>query len=574
MRRIAQIDIIMAPSNEKFSAMVPRSYLIPYPVESFSNPVSILSGSASIGTDFRNSIRLSDDSVAPQHAQITFEEGIFYLHDLDSVNGTFVNRKRIQKSAIKHHDKIGIGDRTFLFLLQPESSIHLHPHDSEKLSDTVSIGDDAIDPSELLARKAAVAASDLFIEPQIVDPTASEKLSAAHHRLAMLYQLSEKIRTTSDLDRLLNQGVEFLLQAIPEAERAVIMLWSSHSGTLEIKALKHREGNGETGAIRISRTVMDWVLSEKMALVSQNVLDDQRFDESESIRINSLNSIICVPITSDDNVTGIIYTDSSDIFEPLTQDDAAFTAAVANELALCIDNIRLQEQAIINERMAAIGMTISNLSHNIRNMIALNQNAVDLMGMHLRRMDDEKINRSWQRIEASFARINNLSADMLEYAKDYKIKLKPVDINKLIKGNCDFFKHGLANEQIQTELILAPSNPKWIMDKVQFQRALLNLLVNAIYAIGDSEDGKITITSTVEDDKQLIVSVGDNGCGVAPEKRDKIFELFYTTKGTEGSGLGLPMVKRFMEKMKGELVMQSQVGEGSSFQMIFPKLPT
>jgi signal transduction histidine kinase len=561
----------MVPSDEKLSAVAPRSYLIPYPVESFSNPVSILSGSASIGTDYRNSIRLSDDSVAPQHAQITFEKGIFYLQDMDSTNGTYVNRKRIQKSAIKHHDKIGIGDRTFLFLLQPESSIYLHPHVSEKLSDTVSIGDDAIDPSELLARKAAIAASDLFIEPRIEDPTGSEKLSAAHHRLSLLYQLSEKIRATSDLDQLLNQGVEFLLQAIPEAERAVIMLWSSASGTLEIKALKHREENREAGAIRISRTVMDWVLSEKMALVSQNVLDDQRFDESESIRVNSLNSIICVPITSEDNVTGLIYADSSDILEPLTQDDAAFTAAVANELALCIDIIRLQEQAIVNERMAAIGMTISNLSHNIRNLIALNQNAVDLMGMHLRRIGDEKIDRSWQRIEASFARINNLSADMLEYAKDHEIKLEPVDTNKLIKVYCDFIRHGLANEQIQTELLLSPSNPKWVMDKVQFQRALLNLLVNAIYAIGDNENGKITIASTIEDKNQLIVSVSDNGCGIETEKRDKIFELFYTTKGTEGSGLGLPMVKRFMEKMKGELVLQSQVGKGSTFKMIFPK---
>jgi signal transduction histidine kinase len=573
-RHIAQIDKTMVPTKEKNSASAPRSYLIPYPVESFSNPATIFSGSASIGADYRNSIRLPHASVAPHHAQITFEKGVFYLHDLDSASGTFVNRKRIRKSAIKHHDKIGIGDQTFLFLLQPQSSIHLRPRDSEILSDTVSIGGDTIDPSELLARKAAVAASDLFMKPRIEDPTASEKLSAAHRRLSLLYQLSEKIRATSDLDRLLDQGVDFLLQAIPEAERAVIMLWSGSGGVLEIKALKHREENREAGAICISRTVMDWVLSEKMALVSQNVLDDQRFDESESIRVNSLNSIICVPMMSQDNVTGLIYADSSDILEPLTRDDAAFTAAVANELALCMDNIRLQKQAIVNERMAAIGLAISNLSHNIRNLIALNQNAVDLMGMHLRRMGNEKINRSWQRIEASFVRINNLSADMLEYAKDQQIQLKPVDVNKLIKGNCDFFNHGLANEQIQTELLLSRSNPKWVMDRDQFQRALLNLLVNAIYAIGPGKDGKITVTSTVEDEKRLMVGVSDDGCGIAPEKLDKIFELFYTTKGTEGSGLGLPMVKRFMEKMKGELMVQSRIGEGSTFKMIFPKFST
>lgn len=552
----------------------PRSYLIPYPVESFSNPVTILSGEASIGTDIRNAIRLSHESVDPHHAQISFKDGIFYLHDLDSKSGTYVNQKRIQTSAIQHHDKIGIGGRTFMFLLQPDSAINVHPRADDKGAKSVWIGEDAIDPSELLARKADTAASELFLEPGIGDPTGSDKLSAAHRRLSLLYQLSEKVRATNDLDMLLDQGVEFLLQAIPEAQRAVIMVWSSSSGSLEVKAMQSREPNREGGAIRISRTVMDWVLTEKMALVSQNVLDDQRFDESESIRVNSLNSIICVPITKDDHVTGLLYADSSDVFEPLSQEDAAFTAAVANELALCIDNLQLQKQAIINERMAAIGMTISNLSHNIRNLIALNQNAVDLMGMHLRKMDDAKINRSWHRIEASFARINNLSADMLEYAKDYEIKPKPVNINKLIRANCDFFRHGLTNERIETELILSPSNPKWVMDKVQFQRALMNLLVNAIYAIGENEHGKITIATSMEDEQQLMVSVSDNGCGIPPEKREKIFELFYTTKGTEGSGLGLPMVKRFMEKMKGELVVQSQVGEGSIFKMIFPKLPT
>ena len=550
---------------------VPRSYLIPYPVESFSSPVAILSGAASIGADYRNVIQLSDESVSERHAQITFENGAFYLRDLDSKNGTYVNQKRIHKSTIKHHDKIGIGNRTFLFLLQPESNLSIQPHAARSESEKVSIGEDAVDPSELLARKAKVAASEMFLEPGI-DPADAEKLPSALMRLSLLYQLSEKLHSTNDLDVLLNQGVEFLLQAIPEADRAVIMLWSSTSGALEIKALKNREPKSDAGAIRISRTVMDWVLTEKMALVSQNVLDDQRFDESESIRINSLISIICVPIMKDDKVTGILYADSSDIFEPLSQDDAAFTAAVANELALGIDNIRLQKQAIVNERMAAIGMTISNLSHNIRNLIALNQNAVDLMGMHLRKMGDEKINRSWQRIEASFARINNLSADMLEYAKDRKMTLKSIDINKIIKINYDFFRHGVANDRIKTELVLSPSNPVWMMDKSQFQRALLNLVVNAIYAIGDGENGKIMIATTVEDGQQLIVSVSDNGCGIDPNRRKKIFDLFYTTKGTEGSGLGLPMVKRFLDKMNGELIVQSQLGSGSTFKMRFPKI--
>ena len=120
-------------------------------------------------------------------------------------------------------------------------------------------------------------------------------------------------------------------------------------------------------------------------------------------------------------------------------------------------------------------------------------------------------------------------------------------------------------------LDLNSGNDKWMMDAKQLQRALLNLVVNAIHAVEDREKGQITISSNMEDQQRLIVSVSDNGQGIDPQKKDKIFELFYTTKGTSGSGLGLPMVQKFVEQMGGTLDVVSEVGRGSTFKMIFPK---
>lgn len=557
--------------EENHQYEVPQSYLIPFPVKSFSKPVPIMHGKTSIGKDDSSTIQIPQPSVSPRHAEIVFENGKYFIKDLDSEHGTYVNKKRVDKAVIEHHDTIAIGNRTFVFLTRSEPSRDLPSKIVYMDSDTVAIGEEEIEPSDLLAQTAETAARLIFQESRAEQHTDLDQPPSAHKRLSLLYQLSEKLRTEGELDKILEEGVSFLLKAIQAAERAMIMLRSEGNETLEVRALKYRDERDEEGSIRMSRTVLDWVLTERMALVSQNTLEDMRFQDSDSIRINSMNSIICVPIMKDEKVIGILYADSSNLFHPLMQEDAAFAAAVANELALCIENIRLQRKALIHERMAAIGMTISNLSHNIRNLIALNQNAVDLMGLHLRKIGDEKINKNWQRIQESFARINNLSADMLEYAKEQKFNLKKIDINKNIAANCAFFRHGLAHEGIEFKLDLSPANPYLEMDETQFQRALLNLVVNAIYAIGDNKDGFIKISTAVEEGQKLAIRVADNGCGIEPDKQSKIFELFYTSKGTEGSGLGLPMVQRFAERLGGQISVQSDVGVGSTFELLFPK---
>lgn len=547
------------------------AYLISYPIKSFSRPVILTSGKTTIGRDSRNTLQIAHGAISHQHAAINYENGHYLLKDLNSKNGTFVNGQRIKKSVLNHHDKISFGNRTFLFLntwdTLKNAPTGTFPADSE----TLAISEEAIEPSELLAQTAKMAALELFRQPAPEQAAGTEQASRAHERLSLLYQLSEKLRSTRELDQILNEGLEFILKAIQAADRAMIMLKTDDRGKLAVKAIKNRDPASKIGTIPMSHTVLDWVLTEKMALVSHDAVADMRLESSDSIRIQNSKSLICVPMINKDKVIGILYAESPHLIHPLTQEDAAFSAAVANELALSIENIRLQQEALRNERMAAIGLTITNLAHNIRNMITLNQNAVQLMGLHLRNIEDEGIKKNWRRIQDSFSRINHLSADMLEYASKHQMKLEPINIDKAILSNRDFFEQSLAHKGIELILDLNSGNDKWMMDAKQLQRALLNLVVNAIHAVEDRGKGQITISSNMEDQQRLIVSVSDNGQGIDPQKKDKIFELFYTTKGTSGSGLGLPMVQKFVEQMGGTLDVVSEVGRGSTFKMIFPK---
>ncbi len=548
-----------------------QAYLIPYPAERFTSPILVTQNDNTIGRDASCTIQIPHDSVAPRHAVIKNEKGRYYLFDLGSDSGTTVNQKHIQRTALSHRDKISFGDRAFLFLVKCD---FLEDSDSDlnfDENDTIIISEDQFEPSELLPQVAPATPDELFRQTR---PTKSADVNMAralraHQRLSLLFQMREKLHKAEDLNQILKIGVNFLLEAVEAAERVMIMLRSPEHGKLTMQALRFRDLRDASTTVPISRTLLNWVLTERMALVSPNLSDDVRFQASESIRIQNLNAILCVPMMTADKVIGILYLDSQKLFSELTEEDVAFAGAVANDLALRVENIRLHREALKNERMAAIGMTMTNLSHNIKNLLMLNQNTVDLMGMHLKRIDDDKLNQHWSRIQQSFAQISRLSVEMLDYAKDPDLKMKPVDINGAILANRDYFEQSLHHKAIAFGLNLSNAKPIWMMDTTQLLRALINLVVNAIDAVAGRKNPRIELKTEVLDN-QLVISITDNGCGIAPENQKKIFDIFYTSKGVGGSGLGLPMVIKFVESMGGRLVVKSKPEVGSSFKMIFP----
>ena len=99
---------------------------------------------------------------------------------------------------------------------------------------------------------------------------------------------------------------------------------------------------------------------------------------------------------------------------------------------------------------------------------------------------------------------------------------------------------------------------------------MVNLVVNAIDATCDRAQATIRISTAIRNDDRLVVAVQDNGCGMSSEEKKKIFDLFFTTKESGGSGLGLPMVSKFIEASGAKLMVTAKKNEGATFKMIFP----
>ena len=445
------------------------AFLLPHPIASPSRPIAISPSRTTIGRSPRNSVVLSSTSVSRRHAAIICREGCCYVKDLDSRNGTFINDEKITVNRLHHHDLIAFGDQRFLFLEQPANQKVKQLDWIQDATSAITLSGDEIDPSNLYAYAADQARLALYSRddgqpitdtgisdqtehdepssdrktfwkttrpslgrmPSRTEPTRS--LTQAHQRLSLLYQLSERMRVNRNTKKILSEGLDLILEAIPDADRTAIMLRTGHEGQLQLAACRQSSDQDQETQIEISRTLLGWVLSEKIALMTQNVLDDSRLKDSHSIRATCYNAIICVPIIHKNKVIGVLYVDSANPLAQLTQDDVAFTAAVAHELALTIVNMQLQQTAIRNERMAAIGLTISNLAHNIKNLTMMNQNAIDLMKIHLDRINDQKIEKCWQIIEQSLSRVNTLSMEMLDYAREQHLSPIPSTLTGRLK---------------------------------------------------------------------------------------------------------------------------------------------
>ncbi|MBT8356327.1 MAG: FHA domain-containing protein [Deltaproteobacteria bacterium] len=548
---------------------IPYAYLIPLPTETFSRSIRLNPGVSTIGRSQSNTIYLSHGSASRNHARISLIDGQYVLSDLKSQNGTYVNKKRIKNISLKHNDQIVLGDRSFLFSLKdPE-------HDEPDLiyissEDTVSLQKDGIQLPDMIERKAENAART-FLDPNKGRKKISAKKTVeAHSRLLLLYQLSDKLRYIKKADEILSMGIDLIFGAFPSAERGVAMLRSSTKDPLEAHIVKYRHKKPRGDAIPVSQTIINKVIKEKLALVSRDALEDSRFESGSSIVVHNLTSIICVPLISGKRVIGVLHLDTSQILDAFTQNDLEFAAAVANEMAITIDNSRLQQEAVQNERMAAIGLTITNVAHNIKNLQHINKGVEELMSMHLSDIADEKIQETWQLLRNYLKQIKNLSDNMLNFTRVHPVKLELIDINSMVLKYRDFFKQKLTGKGNKLVVDIDPNLTKWMMDESGLKRALHNLVVNAYDAVKEKDNGRITLSTFIDPQNHLNIGVSDNGCGIEPDRVNNVFQLFFTTKGTKGSGLGLPMVQRFVESLGGTITVKSKVDEGTTFNLNFP----
>lgn len=228
-------------------------------------------------------------------------------------------------------------------------------------------------------------------------------------------------------------------------------------------------------------------------------------------------------------------------------------------------NHRLEQQVKRADRLAALGELMAGVAHEVRNPLTSIKGFVQ----YLADSDSEEERREYTPIIIrEVDRVNRIIEELLYFARPNRASITAVDVNNLLEQTLVLVKNKTIRNLVDFDLQLASDLPPVEMDAEQFKQVFLNLVINGMQAM--QQQGCITIkTVWNKAASSVCISFADTGVGIEEQDAVKIFDPFYTTKET-GTGLGLPVVHRIVTAHRGQIKVDSIVGQGTAITVTIP----
>lgn len=535
---------------------------------------------------------ITDETVSRRHAELTPDQGSWYLADLKSQNGTYVNGKSLrERTKLFEGDLIRVGSSLLLFGKgQPKEAEQVRVIKPEDMDVEVEhalpidgngaipiIGGDPFAPEEPVRDGSADPSADSVI---LAEP---EPSAAAVDHLRIIYQLTTITTQSMERDRLLRSVMDLIFAEF-KPERGCMMLRDPRDNSdapLKAAAVRYAKPplDKDAAKIHVSRTILKHALEKSEGVLSTNAMMDPRFASGDSVQSFHIRSAICSPVRFRNRVYGAIYIDSSMANYTFTKEQLALMNAIGQHAGLALANIDLLQEKLHSERLAAVGETVASLSHSIKNILQGLRGGADVVEMGLTKQDLKVSLGGWEILKRNLNRIIALTLNMLAYSRQRTVEPELTRLDSLI-DDCVQLVEKAANEKDVAVIVDAdPEMPPIPLDPNLMHQAIMNLLTNALDAV--PKGGAITVRTTFEVTDPLLgqtpafahLEVIDNGPGIPAEKQRWVFEPFATTKGLKGTGLGLAVTKRIVEDHRGriELVSNSDdIAGGATFRIVLP----
>ncbi|MDP1797521.1 MAG: SpoIIE family protein phosphatase, partial [Planctomycetaceae bacterium] len=284
-------------------------------------------------------LQINSNMVSRKHARVVKEGSRYLLEDLNSGNGTFLNGKKLEGPAeIKHDDRIKLGP----ILLRFEAAELGRKSTPRPLGvlggQTMSLdGEDDDDDTATITGRSVQSSAFGRLE---VQPEA---------KLKAVLEISRSLAGTTDLDALLPKILDTLFKVFPHADRGCV-LFKTEDGKMIPKAIKHRRPTDDD-TVKVSRTILRKVMTEKTGVLSADATNDARFEASESISNLTIRSMMCVPMLSlDGEPLGVISIDTQNPFNQFKEEDLDLLVAVAGQAAMSYESAKLLVTALEKQK--------------------------------------------------------------------------------------------------------------------------------------------------------------------------------------------------------------------------------
>ncbi|MCI0632561.1 MAG: FHA domain-containing protein, partial [Actinobacteria bacterium] len=300
---------------------------------------------AFIGRANDNDIVLNDFSVSRRHAFLKRENDRWVIYDNQSTNGVRVNDQAVPQADVHDGDSAVIGTFVLRFRDDPTAGRRA--------------GGRVIDSTSTRIRPIAELNQDFGLEKSAVplsDSTAQRRRAALdvaykNRVFEILVQVAKALISADDLSAVLDKVMDLIFEFLP-ADRGYLLLEESGGRlSLSVSRFKSKKRPTSDGSAPYSRTIVDMVVKQKVAILTSDAQTDERFESGDSIRLQQIRSAMCAPLWSGSAVIGVIYIDSPLHAGSFSEQDLDLLGALANFAAVAIERGRLHERVAEEKRI-------------------------------------------------------------------------------------------------------------------------------------------------------------------------------------------------------------------------------
>lgn len=271
-----------------------------------------------------NTLRLSDREISKEHLEIARTGLEWWVQDLNSSNGTFVNGRRIARYRLKDSDEIGLGSTTLVFRCTAPVGTGTRP--SVTMVQAVA--------PQVLASLRAEESQGFRAEQEIAS---INDLRADYEKLRIANEFHRQVGLERDLEKLYDKILKVAFDLL-SAETGVVLLHNPKTGELRPDAVHNRRKGAE---VQVSQTLLEQVVRTREAVLTEDAILDSRFSSSASIVSQGIRSAMAVPLQSAGELRGVLYLDTRERAGAFTSKDLRLLTGIASQAAVALENAEL-----------------------------------------------------------------------------------------------------------------------------------------------------------------------------------------------------------------------------------------
>jgi len=444
------------------------------------------------------------------------------------------------------------------------------------------ISGDLSHPLDLLAELVALAASALvlagiaWISPIFLSIRRSEEaLRQRNRELALLNRAGQALGSTLDLDRVLVTVLEEVRHLLGVVASSIWLIDPETDELVCRHATGPRSDVVHGWRLPLGEGIAGWVAhSGESQIVPDTRANGRHFADVDQRSGLEMRSILSVPLRVKQDVIGVLQVLDTDV-KRFDTADLTLLESLAASAAIAIDNARLVEALrqyalelqARNEELDTFSHTVA---HDLKDPLALVVGLAEVLGEEYATMSGEERRRYLRRMARSGRRMSNIIDELLLLAGVHRMEVEmgPLDMASIVVETQQRLAHVIGDQQ--AEIILPETWPVALGYGPWVEEVWANYLSNAIKYGG--RPPRVELGATVQPDGAVCFWIRDNGPGIPPEAQARLFTPFtrFDVVRARGHGLGLYIVHHIVERLGGQVGVESEVGRGSVFSFTLP----